>query len=155
MVDWRRLSIHELRRENLRRGHGDGPHVLWCNSGCKGSWILTSITAPLTLFHSNPTPSYVSVLLIPLSLNCRTLNVLSSLICSTDGAGVGDGGVDFCFFRPSRGRMSNLYFSDTVLHLRVRNISHAPIQNILHAPIQNISHAPIQNIWCTGRLLLD
>ena len=28
--------------------------------------------------------------------------------------------------RPSRGRRSNLYFSDTVLHLRVQNISHAP-----------------------------
>ena len=41
--------------------------------------------------------------------------------------------------RPSRGRRSNLYFSDTVLHSRVRNIS----------------HAPIQYIWCTGSLLLD
>ena len=41
--------------------------------------------------------------------------------------------------RPSRGLMSNLYFSDTVLHLRVRNIS----------------HALIQYIWCAGSLLLD
>ena len=40
---------------------------------------------------------------------------------------------------PSRGRRSNLYFSDTVLHL----------------PVRNISHAPIQYIWCTGSLLLD
>ena len=32
--------------------------------------------------------------------------------------------------KPSRGRRFNLYFSDTVLHLRVRNISHAPIENI-------------------------
>ena len=38
------------------------------------------------------------------------------------------------FLKPSRGRKSILYFSDNVLHLRVRNSS----------------HAPIQNIWCTG-----
>ena len=84
------------------------------------------ITATLTLFLSNTTHSSVSLLPIPLALNCRTLNVLSSLICSADGAGIGDGegggGVDCCFFRPSRGRRSNLYFSDIVLHLRVRNI---------------------------------
>ena len=49
------------------------------------------ITATLTLFLSNTTPSYVSLLPIPLALNCRTLNVLSSLIFSADGAGVGDG----------------------------------------------------------------
>ena len=49
------------------------------------------ITATLTLFLSNTTPSYVSLLPVPLALNCRTLNVLSSLICSADGAGVGDG----------------------------------------------------------------
>ena len=35
------------------------------------------------------------------------------------------------FFRPSRGCRSNIYFSDTVLHLRVRNISYAPIRNNL------------------------
>ena len=101
------------------------------------------ITATLTLFLSNTTPSSVSLWPIPLALNWRTLNVLSSLICSADGAGdgvgEGGGGVDCCVFRPSRGRRSNLYFSDTVLHLIVRNIS----------------HAPIQNIWCTGSLLLD
>ena len=39
------------------------------------------------------------------------------------------------FLRPSRDRRSNLYFSDTVLHLRVRNIS----------------CAPIQYIWCNGQ----
>ena len=49
------------------------------------------ITATLTLFLSNTTPSSVSLLPIPLVLNYRTLNVLSSLICSADGAGVGDG----------------------------------------------------------------
>ena len=101
------------------------------------------ITATLTLFLSNTTPSSVRLLLIPLALNCRTLNVLSSLICSADGAGVGGGegggGVDCWVLRPCRSRRSNLYFSDTVLHLRVRNISHAHIQNIL----------------CTGSLLLD
>ena len=101
------------------------------------------ITATLTLFLSNTTPSYVTLFPIPLALNCRTLNVLSSLICSADGIMVGDGeggsGIDFCFLRPDRGRRSNLYISDTVLHLRVRIIS----------------HAPIQNIWCTDSLLLD
>ena len=35
------------------------------------------ITATLTLFLSNTTPSSVSLLPIPLALNCRTLNVLS------------------------------------------------------------------------------
>ena len=49
------------------------------------------ITGTLTLFLSNTTPSSVSLLPIPLALNCRTLNMLSSLICSADGAGVGDG----------------------------------------------------------------
>ena len=34
--------------------------------------------------------SSVSLLPIPLALKCRTLNVLSSLIYSADGAGVGD-----------------------------------------------------------------
>ena len=51
----------------------------------------SSITATLTLFLSSTTPSSVSLLPIPLALNCRTLNVLSSLICSADGAGDGDG----------------------------------------------------------------
>ena len=37
------------------------------------------ITATLALFLSNTTPSSVSLLPIPLALNCRTLNVLSSL----------------------------------------------------------------------------
>ena len=49
------------------------------------------ITATLTLFLSNTTPSAVSLYPIPSALNCRTLNVLSSLICLADGAGVGDG----------------------------------------------------------------
>ena len=103
------------------------------------------ITATLTLFVSNTTPSSVSLFSIPLTLNCRTLYVLSSIICSADGAGVGDGEGRVVvmliagFLRPSRVCRSNLYFSDTMRHLRVRNIS----------------HAPIQNIWCTGSLLLD
>ena len=98
------------------------------------------ITATLTLFLSNTTPSSVSLLPILLVLNCRTLNVLSSLIWSADEAGVGDGeGVVAGSLGPSRGRRSNIYFSDTVLHLIVRNIS----------------HAPIQYIWHTGSLLLD
>ena len=49
------------------------------------------ITATLTLFFSDTSPSSVSLLPIPLTLNCRTLNVLSSLICSADEVGVGDG----------------------------------------------------------------
>ena len=59
------------------------------------------ITATLTLFLPNTNHSSVSLLPIPLALNCRTLNVLSSLICSADGAGVGDGeggGVDWWVF---------------------------------------------------------
>ena len=68
-----------------------------------GSWILTRAL----------TPCSVSLLPIPLVLNCRTLNVLSSLICLADGAGVGDGevggGVDCWVLRLSRGCMSNLY----------------------------------------------
>ena len=65
------------------------------------------ITATLTLFLSNATPSYVSLFPIPLALNCRTLNVLSSLICSADGAGFGDGegcgGVDCWVFEAEQG----------------------------------------------------
>ena len=91
------------------------------------------ITATLTLFLSNTT-------LLPIPL---ALNVLSSLICSADGEGLEMVRVVVVLvagsLRPRRGRRSNLYFSDTVLHLRVRNIS----------------HAPIQYIWCTGSLLLD
>ena len=49
------------------------------------------ITATFTLFLSNTAPSSVSLLPIPLALSCRMLNVLSSLICSADGAWVGDG----------------------------------------------------------------
>ena len=49
------------------------------------------ITTILTLFISSTTPSSVSVLPIPLSLSCGTLNVLSPLICSAGGAGVGGG----------------------------------------------------------------
>ena len=62
------------------------------------------ITATLTLFLSNTTSS-VSLLPIPLSLNCRTLNVLSSLICSVDGAGVGGGGggIDCLVFEAEQG----------------------------------------------------
>ena len=67
------------------------------------------ITATLTLFLSNTTPSSVSLLPIPLDLNCRTLNVLSSLICSADGAGVGDGegggGVSCWVFEADQGSL--------------------------------------------------
>ena len=56
-----------------------------------GESFDSCITATLTLFLSNTTPSFVSLLPIPLTLNCRTLNVLSSLICSADRTGVGDG----------------------------------------------------------------
>ena len=60
------------------------------------------ITATLTLFLSNNTPSSVSLFPIPLALN-----VLSSLICSADGAGVGGGegggGVDCLVFEAEQG----------------------------------------------------
>ena len=60
------------------------------------------ITASLTLFLSNTTPSSVSLLPIPLALNG-----LSKLICSADGAGAGDGkgggGVDCWIFEAEQG----------------------------------------------------
>ena len=43
----------------------------------------------LMLFLSSTTPSSGSLLPIPLALSCRRLNLLSSLICSADGAEVG------------------------------------------------------------------
>ena len=46
--------------------------------------FYTCITADLVLFLSSITPISVSLLLIPLALN-----VISSLICSVYGAGVG------------------------------------------------------------------
>ena len=52
------------------------------------------ITATLTLFLSNTTPSSVSLFPIPLALSCRMLNVLSSLICLVGGAGYLVGGGD-------------------------------------------------------------
>ena len=62
------------------------------------------ITATLTLFLSNTIPSSVSLFPIPLALNCRMLNVLSSLIYSEDGEGVGGGGgVDCCVFEAKQG----------------------------------------------------
>ena len=72
------------------------------------------ITATLTLFLSNTTPSSVSLFPFPLALDCRTLNVLSSPICSADGAGVGDGegggGVDWCFFEAEQGSQVQFLF---------------------------------------------
>ena len=69
--------------------------------------FYSCITATLIFFLSNTTPSFVSLLPIPLALNCRTLNVLSSLICSADGAGVGvgegGGGVDGWVFEAEQG----------------------------------------------------
>ena len=92
------------------------------------------ITATLILFFSGTTPSSVSLFLIPLAVSCITVNVLSSLICSVGGevhsggvrVGIGDcrdGGAE---------QVSKVQFfsSDTVLHLRVRNISRAPIKSI-------------------------
>ena len=49
------------------------------------------ITATLTVFLSSTTPSSLSLLPLSLEFSCRTLDVLSSLICSADGAGVGGG----------------------------------------------------------------
>ena len=61
------------------------------------------ITTTLTLFLSNTTPSSVSLLPIPLAFNYRTLNVLSSLICSAYGAGVGDDEGDCWVFEAEQG----------------------------------------------------
>ena len=65
------------------------------------------ITPTLTLFLSNTAPSSVCLFPIPVALNCRTLNVLSSLIYSADGTGVGDGerggGVDCWVFEAEQG----------------------------------------------------
>ena len=68
----------------------DGPYALWYNSLFYETFD-SSITATLTLFLFCTTHSSVSLLQIPLALSCRTLNVLSLLICSADGAGVGGG----------------------------------------------------------------
>ena len=88
------------------------------------------ITATLTLFLSSTIPRSVSWLPIPLALSCRTLNLLSPLVRQMEqGLGVVRVvmGVIAGSLRSSRGRRSNLYFSDIVLHLRVRNILHAHI----------------------------
>ena len=115
-----------MKTSSPRRGHGDGPYILWCNSGCRGSWILTRgitscITATLTLFLSTTTPSSVSLLLIPLVFNCRTLNVLSSLICSADGAGFGvsksGGGVDCWVFEAEQGSQVQSFMYETTFYL--------------------------------------
>ena len=56
---------------------------------------LTLVSPPLlTLFLSSTTSSSVSLFPIPLALSCRTLNVLSSLICLVGGAGDLVGGGD-------------------------------------------------------------
>ena len=52
-------------------------------------------TLSLTVVLSSTTPSSVSLFPIPLALICRTLNVLSSLICSAGGAGDRLGGGDY------------------------------------------------------------
>ena len=66
--------------------------------------FYSCITATLTWFLSNTTPSSVSLLPILLALNCRTMNVLSTLICSADGTGVGGGdGVDCWVFVAEQG----------------------------------------------------
>ena len=72
------------------------------------------ITATLTLFPSNTTPSSVSLWPIPLALNCSKLNVLSLLICSADGAGVGlgegCGGIDCWVFEAEQGSQVQTLF---------------------------------------------
>ena len=68
-------------------GHEHGPYELWCNSGCRGSWILVAFRFMyhrhfVTLLFPITTPSSVSLLPIPFALSCRMLNVLSSFfIC--------------------------------------------------------------------------
>ena len=59
-----------------------------------GVSIDSCIKATLTLLNSITTPSSVSLFPIPLALSCRTLNVLSSLICLVGGVGDLVGGGD-------------------------------------------------------------
>ena len=72
-------------------------------------------TATLTLLLSNTTPSSVSLLPIPIALNCRTLNVLSSLFFSANGAmvvvGEGGGGVHCWVLGAEQGlQVQSLFF---------------------------------------------
>ena len=100
------------------------------------------ITATLILFLSSTTPSSVSLLPIPLPLSCRTLNVLSSLICSAYGAGVGGGkgcgGVDCWVFDAEKGSLVQSLF------LRYCVAFRSPEHFACTHP----------EIWCTGTLRL-
>ena len=94
--------------------------------------ILTPVS-PLLLPYFSPTLTHSSVTLFPLALSCRTLNVLSSLICSVGGAGDLVGGGDCWDGGAEQASQVNHLFSDTGLHLR----------------FQNILRTLIQSIWCT------
>ena len=71
-------------------------------TNCGSNKRFLDIYESFDLVSRNTTPSSANLLPIPLALNCRTLNVLSSLTCSADGARVGDGegggGVDCWVF---------------------------------------------------------
>ena len=77
------------------------------------------VSGTLTLFLSSTTPSPVSLLSMPLTLSCRTLNVLSSIICSADGAGVGGGeggyGGDCWVFETEQGSQVQSLFTSPIL----------------------------------------
>ena len=102
--------------------------------------VDSCITATLT-FISSTTSSSVILLPIPLALSCKTLNVLSSQICSAEGAGVGGGegggGADYWVFEAEHGSQAQSLF------LRYCATFKSP----------EYVHAPIQNICCTGILL--
>ena len=95
-----------------------------------GESFDSCITATFTLFLSNTTPNSVSLFPIPLALNCRTLNVLSSLISSADGPGVGvgegGGGVGRWVSEAEQGSQVQSFFL-RYCAARVRNSSHVPI----------------------------
>ena len=75
--------------------------------------------------------------------------MLSLLICSVDGAGERDvevvGGGDCWDDGPRRCRISNNFFSDTVLHLRVRNISVHPTR----ASVALVAHSSTCDVTST------
>ena len=96
------------------------------------------ITATLNLFLSSTTLSSVSVLPISLALSCRTLNVLSSLMCSADGAGDGSGDC-WVFEAEQRSQVQSLLLQYCAT---------------FNFKVQKILHAAIQNICCTGNLLV-
>ena len=91
------------------------------------------ITATLTWFLSSTTPGSVSLLPIPLALNCRTSNVLSSLICSADGAGVGGGGVDCWVYEAKQGsQVQSLFLRYCAAFKSLEHFAYTHPEHLVH-----------------------